>query len=52
MGIELWDSITGGFIVNQSLWCFCLTHANVTKDMMETGSNFATTHVVDMYKLM
>lgn len=41
--------IVGGSIVNQSLGCFCLTHTNVTKDITETGTNFALIYVYSGY---
>ena len=31
--------IVGGSIVNQSLRCFCFTHANLTIYVTETGTN-------------
>ena len=45
--------VAGGSIVNQSLGWFCLTHANLTRDVTETETNFAAIHVqyiLDMYK--
>ena len=44
--------IVGGSIVNQTLGCFCFTHANVTIDVTGTGTNFATIHVYSGYVQM